>query len=314
MSTPTAPLQERSSYGISLVLCGYLLLTSLDSSAKWLGMIGLPALEVIFIRYFVHFLMVLATSLPRQRAAIVRSNNLKIELLRAATLVGSTLCNFTAVRYLPITVTGAIGFTGPMIISVLSVLLFREQVGWRRWTAIAVGFAGILIIIRPGTETFSPATLLSFAGITLYCLYALCTRILAGVDPPGTQQFYAAGVATAVLLPVAFLAWQWPATAIDWAVFLGIGMFGFAGHQLVTIAHRFAPASTLAPFAYVQILIIALYSAVFFRQPPDQWFLLGAPVVIGSGLYIWWRERRLGRGEAGTALAADAAEPRPARG
>jgi len=305
MSSPNAPVEERRLFGIGLVLCAYLLLSCLDGSAKWLGLVGLPALQIMFVRYLVHFALVTALWLPRERAALWRSGNVRLELLRAGALVGSTLCNFTAVRYLPLTVTGAIGFTAPMIICVLSVLLFREHVGWRRWTAIGVGFLGVLVIVRPGTETFHPATLLSLGGAVFFSVYSLCTRRLAGVDSAATQQFFAAAAATLVLLPFAFLTWKWPTAVTDWVVFLGIGVFGYLGHQFVTVAHRFAPASTLAPFAYVQIIFVALLSWQVFGQPPDAWFYLGAPIVILSGLYIWWRERIIGQRQAKAALALE---------
>lgn len=295
MSTNIAPIEERRLLGIGLVLCAYFLFTCLDSSAKWLGLIGLPALQIMFARYVIHLGIVTAINLPRQGAALWKTRNLKIEILRSAALIGSTLCNFTAVRYLPLTVTGAITFTTPLIICVLSVFLLREQVGWRRWTAIAVGFVGVLIIVRPGSETFHPATLLSLAGAVCYGLYALLTRKLAGVDSVATQQFYGAVLATIALLPFAFLTWQWPANILQWLVFLGTGVIGFTSHQFITMAHRFAPASTLAPFAYVQIVFIAVISWLVFQQPPDLWFYLGAPVVILSGFYLWLRERKLAK-------------------
>jgi len=295
MSSSHASFEERRLLGIGLVFCAYLLFTTLDSSAKWLGLIGMPAIQIMFMRYAVHLGIVAVVYLPREGKALWQTRNLTVEVLRSAALIGSTLCNFTAVRYLPLTVTGAIGFTTPLIICVLSVFLLKEQVGWRRWTAIAVGFIGVLIIVRPGTETFHPATLLSIGGAFCYGFYAMLTRKLVGVDSVATQQFFASGLATLLLIPFAFLTWQWPTTTVDWIVFLLIGVIGFSGHQLITLAHRHAPASILAPFAYVQIIFIAVASWLVFNQPPEIWFYLGAPVVIGSGFYLWLRERQLAK-------------------
>lgn len=295
MSATTAPIVERRLFGIGLALAAYFLFVGLDSSAKWLGLVGIPALQVIFVRYAVHLCLAAGINLPRKGLSLLRTNSPGLELARALALVGSTLCNFTAVRYLPLTVTGAIGFTVPLIITALSVFLLSESVGWRRWTAIGVGFLGVLVIVRPGTEVFHPATLLSLGGAVCYASYAMLTRRLAGIDSAGTQQFYGAALPTIVLAPFALTTWMWPTTLADAIVLALVGVIGFTAHQFITVAHRFAPASALAPFAYVQILFFALASALIFQQPPDLWFFLGAPIVIGSGLYIWWRERVLAR-------------------
>lgn len=293
MSTTIAPIEERRLLGIGLVLAAYFLFVCLDSSAKWLGLVGLPALQVMFVRYAVHLGIATAINLPIKGLGLLRTNNFWLEMLRAGALVGSTLCNFTAVRYLPLTVTGAIGFTVPLIVTALSVVLLKENVGWRRWTAIAVGFVGVLIIVRPGSEVFHPATLLSLGGAVSYACYAMLTRRLAGVDSAGTQQFYGAALPTLVLAPFAVASWVWPTTALDWTVLALIGVIGFCGHQFITVAHRFAPASALAPFAYVQILFFTAVSWLVFNQPPDIWLFVGAPIVMASGLYIWLRERQL---------------------
>lgn len=293
MKPTVAPIEERSLLGIGLVLLAYLMFTGIDSSAKWLGLAGLPVMQIVFARYAIHLGIVSAVYLPTRRMDLLRSGNFKLELLRAAALLGSSLCNLTAVRFLPLTITGSILFTMPLIVCALSVPLLGEQVGWRRWTAIAVGFIGILIIVRPGTEAFHPAAFLSLAGAFFSALYFLLTRRLAGVDSAATQQFYGAVMATAVLAPFALADWHWPTRLVDWVAFFGIGLAGYVGHQLSTVAHRLAPATVLAPFAYLQIIYLTAASWLIFSQPPDIWLYVGAPIVIGSGLYIWLRERRL---------------------
>ncbi len=295
MSSIIAPIEERRLLGIGLVLAAFFIFTCIDSSAKWLGLAGLPVMQIVFMRYAGGLIIVSATALPGQGASLFRSANLKIEVLRALALLGSSLCNLTAVQYLPLTVTGAIAFTMPLILCALSVPFLGEQVGWRRWTAIGAGFIGILIIVHPGTSAFHPAALLSVGGAFFSALYFLFTRRLAGVDSTNTQQFYGNIIATLALAPFAIAHWVWPTHPADWAVFVGIGVVGYLGHQLSTIAHRFAPASTLAPFAYLQIIFMALSSWLIFGQLPDLWLYLGAPIVIASGLYIWLRERALAR-------------------
>ena len=295
MTPQTAPRQENLPLGIGLVLLSYIGFTMIDSSAKWLGRAGIPSSEYIFIRYAVHFGLITAILLPRRGRALVTTRNFKVELARALLLLGSTICNFFAVQFLPLTVTGAIAFTMPLILCALSVPLLGEPVGWRRWTAIFVGFLGVLVIVHPGTTAFQPAALASLAGATCSALYFITTRRLAGVDSASTQQFYGALISMIGVAPFAFGRWIWPAVPADWLFFCLIGIAGLSGHWIFSAALRHAQATTLAPFAYFQIVYAILSSWIIFQQPPDIWIFLGVPVVIGSGLYIWLRERKLNR-------------------
>lgn len=294
--TSTTPPADRRMLAIGLVLLAYLGFTGIDTSAKFLAQHGIPTLEFIFVRYGVHFALVLAVVAARKRPSALRSGNVPTEFIRALFLLASTFANFVAVQFLPLTITGSIAFTMPLMLCALSIPMLGEQVGWRRWTAILVGFAGVLVIVRPGTEAFHPAAILSLIGALCSAFYFLFTRRLAGVDSALTQQFYAALIATLCVAPFAFGVWVWPSDPLVWLAFALIGICGFAGHQVFSIAVQLAPASMLAPFAYFQIIYMALSSWLVFSQPPDLWIYLGAPIVMGSGFYIWWRERKLARG------------------
>lgn len=294
MSIATAlPRRESLPLGIGLTLVAYAGFTMIDSSAKWLGAAGIPFFEIVFVRYFVHFLLINAATLPTVGISVVKSNNLRLELMRAGCLLASTLCNFLALQYLPLTVTAAIAFTVPLILCALSVPFLGETVGWRRWSAVLVGFLGVLVIVRPGTEAFHPAALASLAGAVATAFFFLLTRRLASVDSASTQQFYSSFVAVVCIAPFALSNWLWPAHPVDWLFFGLIGAVAVCGHQIFSIALRFAPAAILAPFAYFQIVYNALVSWLLFSQPPSVWVYIGAPIVIGSGLYIWLRERKL---------------------
>lgn len=288
-----APVEDRRLLGIGLALTGFLCFTCIDTSAKWLIQHGLPPPQVVFVRYAVHFGLFAGLMLPTFGPAMLRSRSPRLELARAIVLLGSTILNFFAISYLPLTVTGSILFSVPLIVCALSVPLLGEQVGWRRWSAILVGFLGVLVIIRPGTEAFSPYVGFSLAAVTCYAFYNIINRMLAGVDAASTQQFYTALLATVCMAPFAFGEWMWPSGVSSWVAFAAIGVAGAVGHQIYTIAHRFAPASTLAPFIYSQIIYLSASSWLVFGEPPDVWILLGAPLVVGSGLYIWLRERQL---------------------
>ncbi|GHA29089.1 hypothetical protein GCM10007989_25810 [Devosia pacifica] len=269
--------------------------TGIDTSAKWLGLAAIPALQIVFLRYAIHLGIVTAIYLPGRGLDLVRTGQIKTQVLRACALLVASVCNFTAVQYLPLTVTGSIHFTMPLIVCALSVPLLGEPVGWRRWTAIVVGFIGVLIIVRPGTDAFHPASLLVLTAAASSALYFLLTRRLAGVDSAATQQFYVAIFAVIALAPFALSDWAWPTRPIDWAFFFGIGLFGYVGHQLSVLAHGFAPAAVIAPFAYLQIIFMTASSWLIFNEPPDVWLYVGAPIVIASGLYIWLRERHLAK-------------------
>jgi drug/metabolite transporter (DMT)-like permease len=290
-----APVEDRTLVAIGLVLGAFLAFTGIDTCAKWLVLHGLPATEVAFVRYAVHLAIVVAIGAAASERLWV-TQNLGALSLRAAVLLGSTLLNFVAVSYLPLTITSALMFSAPLWICLLSIPLLGEEVGWRRWLAMLVGFGGILIVARPWTGTLHPAVGLSLGAALCGALYAILTRRLAGRDSTNTQQFYAGLLATLGMAPLALFDWVWPVGPASWLAFALIGWFGWGGHQLLTIAHRYAPASTLAPFSYVQIVYMTASSWLIFAQPPDRWVIAGAAVVAASGLYIWLRERALVQG------------------
>jgi drug/metabolite transporter (DMT)-like permease len=299
------PVEDRRLAGIALVLMGYLMFTVIDSCAKWLSQSGLPTTEVVFVRYAGQLLLVSALFLPARGSALLATHRPWLEVARGLCLFASTVANFVAILFLPLTVTASISFTMPLMVCALSIPLLGETVGWRRWAAIVVGFIGVVIIVQPGTAAFQPAALLSLLAALFSALYMLLTRKLAGVDAVTTQQFYAALIATACVLPFAFGGWKWPSDAAGWSAFVMIGTAALIGHQVLTIAHRFAPASVLAPFAYAHIIFMTASSWLIFNQPPDVWIYVGAPIVIASGLYIWLRERQLSKSIVTDAAAQD---------
>jgi drug/metabolite transporter (DMT)-like permease len=295
MVVEVRPIEDRRLLGIGLTLAGYFCFTVIDSCAKWLSQGGLPTMEIVFVRYAAQFFIVAAIFLPQRGAALATTRNLPVEIIRGLALMGSTIFNFIAITYLPLTVTSAIMFTSPLILCALSIPILGETVGWRRWLAILVGFAGVLVIVRPGTDAFHPAVGLSVLAAACGALYMLLTRKLAGVDATTTQQFYSGLVATVCMAPFALGGWVWPSDPGGWFAFGLIGVAALVGHQIITTAHRFAPASVLAPFSYFQIIYMTASSWLIFNQPPEVWLYVGAPIVIASGLYLWLRERQLAK-------------------
>ncbi len=283
---------DRRGRGIAFMLCAFLCFTGIDTSAKLLAE-TLPAFQVVFFRYIGHVLIVSAFFLPLQGLGLLKANRTGIQILRAAILVVGTSFNFFALAYLPLAVTSAIFFLTPLMICALSVPFLGEKVGPRRWAAILIGFLGIVIIVRPGVGEVHWAWLLSLGATFCASVYMMLTRVIAGEDTTETSQFYASFIPACAIFPIALWVWVWPSGVVEITLVILIGFFGWAGHQCAIIAHRMAPASTLAPFVYTQILWMTGAGYLFFNDVPDVWVFAGAAIVIASGLYIWLRELQL---------------------
>ena len=295
MTDAILPAEDRRGFAITLMLAAFFCFTMIDTCAKWLVLSGLPPLEVAFIRYAGHLAIMAALVAPADWRVVVRTNAPLVAFLRGGFLAGATILNFFALRHLPLSVTSAIFFTTPLWICLLGGPMLGERIGPRRAAAVVIGFAGILIVTRPGFGAMHWAALLSIGASLCAALYFLLTRRLAGIDSTATQQFYAAGIGTLALAAPALLDWSWPGTFVDWVAFVAIGGFGWAGHQITVIAHRMAPATTLAPFVYLQLIFMTAAGWIVFGTVPDVWVFVGAAIVVASGLFIWVRERRLER-------------------
>lgn len=295
MTSPLQGHQDRRLFAIGLGLVTYIFFTLCDSCAKWMAVSGMPPLQVAFGRYALQFAFVAGFALPHSGFAALKTKRPVLQVVRALGLLGMTAFNFFALAYLPLTLTSSITFGMPLLITALSVPLLGEHVGWRRWAAILVGFVGILIVVQPWDASFHWAVFLSLASISSAAIYFILTRKLTATESTISLQLYTGLVGTVCLLPFALWNWEWPSGWLAWMVFLGVGVTAMIGHQISIAAHRYAPASVLAPFAYSQIIWMTASSWLIFNEPPTVWLLVGSPIVIGSGLYIWMRERRLAR-------------------
>lgn len=279
--------------GILLMLAAWGLFSLVDTSAKWLGLAGMAAFQLAFMRYAGHFAMSLAM-LARgglTRARLQTDHPWQL-ISRSFLLVSATLSNFYALQFLPLAVVSAIIFSSPVIVCFLSVTVLREKVGLWRWFAILLGFIGVLIVVRPFGVAFHPAMLLILYNATALALYAIMTRQLAGKVATDTMQFYMGAVGMIVLLPGAIWTWQGPQNATELALLLSIGPLAWAGHQMLIRAHHFGTANQLMPFTYSFLIYMALLGYLVFGAAPDRGALMGALVIMGAGLIIWKREQR----------------------
>ncbi|MEI7445475.1 MAG: DMT family transporter [Burkholderiales bacterium] len=279
--------------GIGLVSITFLCFAVLDTTAKALVR-SLPVIEVVWLRFVGHVLFTGALLGPRHGRALVTVSHPWLQLLRGTMLFGMTAMNFWALQYLQLAETGAIQFAVPLLIALFGAWLLGERLDAGRWIAIGVGFAGVLLIVRPGTQAFHPAILLSIGNAVLYALFNLLTRRLAATDRPEATQFLSALAAACLLTPFGLAVWQAPDGPAQWLQVATMGIFGGLGHWLLAAAHRFAPATVLAPFLYQQIVWMALLGWWVFADVPGVPVVAGTAVVVACGLYLIARER--GRG------------------
>jgi len=266
----------------------------MDAIAKWLGTrCGLPPLEVVGLRYIGSVAFAFLLVRPPRSNLLPRSNRPRLQLIRSAALVLSTTCAYFAVCHMPLTEMTTLIFAAPLIVPLLAGPFLGETVGPRRIAAIVAGFAGVVIVTRPfsGGHNSGWWVLLPLAGALLNAFYSIVTRKLAASDPPETTMLYTGVAGSVALLPALLFVWTAPPSLAAWLLLALIGAFGALAHWLLILAHRRAPASLLAPFNYVQLVATVIISALVFDEMPDRWTLAGAAVIVGSGLYVFHRER-----------------------
>lgn len=281
------------SLAFGLMLAAFSMFVVMDTSAKWLVVGAVPIFQVVFMRFAVHLAWVLVLYLPREGSSLFRSRKPRLQLLRGGMLLAATAFNFTALKFLPLPVTISIFFTGPILVCVLSIPILGERVGARRFAAVGVGFLGVLVIVQPWSSTFTWHVLFSLASAFSAAMYFVLSRKIRGADGNGTSQFFVSLVGATAVLPFAVSQWMWPTELMQWLLLVLIGSLGMLGHSFVTRAHEFAEASVLAPTVYSQIVFVSFSSWLVFGSVPSATTLLGALIIISSGLYIWWRERQV---------------------
>jgi drug/metabolite transporter (DMT)-like permease len=272
------------------MLAAAVLIPLLNASAKYLTH-AYPVLEITWARYAGHFAYMLIAFAPRRGLRLLAASRPGLQLARSTLLCISTLIFITALRYVPLPTATAISFTAPFIVTALAPFLLAEPVGARRWLAVAIGFVGALVIVRPGMTGMNEAALLVFGSALASALYQILTRKLAAHDPAETSITYialAGFVLTSIPLP---FVWKTPASMLDAALFVSLGLFGGFGHYFLVRAFELAPAPFISPFNYSHLLGAALLSFLVFGQLPDLWTWLGSLIIVASGLSMLFAER-----------------------
>ena len=282
------PIMENPTKGILLLLVATLCFSISDVMAKILGT-ALPVIEIGWVRYLTSVVIVIGMGWSRGRLK-VRVRNPGTQLVRGVMMVTSMLAFVAALRFLPLADAAAVGFVSPLLITALSVPMLGEIVGMRRWTAIAVGFIGVLIVIRPGGSTFHPAAFLVLLSSLTWSVASILTRRLAGQDDPAATMLWTSLVGLLVLtvmVPFDFVVPSLGYLALN----IAMGAVATVGQYWMVLAYRHAGAALLAPFSYVQLLWATLFGFAIFATLPDQFTLLGAAIITASGLYTIHRER-----------------------
>lgn len=275
-------------------MCGAVATFScLDTTGKYL-IRHMDPLQVVWVRYVGAFLLASFFLNPLTRPGMMVTRRPWLQIGRSALLLGSTALNFFALRFLQLDEALSILFSTPFIVAVLCGPLLGEWVGWRRWIAIGIGFLGVLLVARPGLGGLHPAALLSLGGAVCYALYSIATRLLARTDSSETTLFYSNLIGAVAMLPVVPFVWTTPRSWGLVALMVLIGAFGSFGHYLLIRAHRLAPASALAPFIYTQLVWTTALGFLVFGDVPHRWTAIGGSIVVGSGLYLLYRERKAG--------------------
>ncbi len=280
--------------GLALMCGAVALFACLDTTAKYLNA-QMDSLEIAWARYTSAFVLTLIVSNPLTHSGLLRTRSPKLQAVRSVLLVGSTALNFLALRWLQLDEALSILFTFPFIVAIISGPLLGEWIGWRRWSAIGFGFAGVLLITRPGLGGMHPAALITLGATICYGFYAVITRIVSRGDSNQTSLFYSNAIGALMMLPVIPFVWQPPANWVIALMLAMTGVLGSTGHYFLIAAHKLAPASVLSPFIYTQLIWVVILGYLVFDHVPNGWTMAGAAMVIGSGLYLLYRERQVGK-------------------
>ncbi|MCB8840454.1 DMT family transporter [Aurantimonas sp. VKM B-3413] len=292
--------------GIVIMASGAAFIPLLDAFGKILvTTYEVPPGEVSLIRLILQAVMILPLLLLRHGIKGLATRHPRTNFLRGALLGIGGIAFFGALKFMPLADAVAVFLVEPMIVTLLSALLLKESVGWRRILAVLAGFVGALIIIRPSYAVFGLASLLPLAAAIAVGLYLILSRrVSRGTTPMGMLFYAGLGGAAVVALLIAVgealaipdLSFRWPREAAVWGIFLVMGAVGTAGHLCFIEAYRLAPASLLAPFGYIEIVSAIILGYLFFSELPDAPKFLGIAIIVGSGLFIYLRERRLAVG------------------
>ena len=262
--------------------------------------------EVAFFRNLFGLLALLPL-LWRSVPGVFRTRQLPRYFLRSAIGIGSMLCGFWALGHLPMAQAVSLSYSTPLFVTIAAVIWLGEKVRRRRWTAVILGFLGVMVIVRPGTAGFSAGSLVAVAAAVLSSVVAIQIKQLSRLDPPDTIVFYTYAFWVPLSLLPALFAWSWP-QGLDWVWLVATGAFGTGGQLLWTRALQLGEVSALTPISFMQLPLVTGLAWLLFDETIDHWTVAGALIIFGANLYIAHREAKLSRLHA-TQAPVEAAKP-----
>lgn len=278
---------------ILLLLAGLLTFAVMDGLTKTLSQ-TVPIPAILWVRSIVFTLLALAFLLRRHRGesilALARSKRPVLQFSRALLLIIESGMFMLAFKLMPLADAHAIGAIAPLIVVALSVPLLKERVGPRRWAAVAVGFLGVMLIVRPGFDRIELPMLVALAGAAMWGVYQIMVRMVSRVDSNETTSLWTAAVGLAATSLVGPAVWVWP-TGSEWVLLAVIALLGSFGHIALISALGMTQPARLQPFMYTLFVWAVVVGYVMFGDIPDRLTLIGAAIVIASGIYVWHRER-----------------------
>jgi drug/metabolite transporter (DMT)-like permease len=282
--------------GIALVLGAGACFSALDTTTKAVSM-SVPLLMALWFRYAFQAVATTAVVLPWRGWGVLRTRHLPFQCLRGVLLLTSSLLAFLSLRYLPVGEFTAIVLLAPLAVTLLAATVLKERVSALRWTLVAGGFAGTLVIIRPGGDSFSWAMLLPLALVASNAWFQVLTSQLARTEDPVTMHLYTGWVGTLLASLSLPFVWTWLDDPWLWAGLCFMGCMAAVGHFMLILAYRNAPASTLTPYLYAQIGFAMLGGWLVFSHVPDGWSLLGMALIAACGAAGAWLTVREGRAQ-----------------
>lgn len=281
----------RIGVGIVFMLIAVTLFPFMNGLVKLLSG-GYDAMQIVWARNIAHLVFVLILFMPRYGIGILRTRQPGAQIKRSVLLMVSTIFFFMGIKYVPLAEAASISLTAPLLVTMLAVTMLGERITIGRIFAVVCGFAGVLIVMRPGGDVFHWASVLIAINAFFYALYQVYTRRVASTDSPETSAVYSVLVgAILTSLAVPFF-WTTPTQLFDIAILTSVGIIGGLGHYFVARAMTNGPANIISPFHYFQLIGSVIVGYLFFGDMPSAYTWLGAGIIVGSGLYLGWSESR----------------------
>jgi|TARA_B110000438_G_scaffold273558_1_gene293047 drug/metabolite transporter (DMT)-like permease len=273
---------------ITFNLLAWVMLPIMDGFAKYLST-DLPVFQITWARYFFTVAFTFPIMFFFYRNQLKWSDKPKLQIIRGLILLIANICFFYSISVISLAKALTLAFVAPLIVTAFSPMFLGEKVGFRRWSAVVIGFIGSLVVIRPGFVEINLASLAALGTGVMYGFYLIITRKLSTSDNPLLTLLLTGIVGAVIISCVMPFVWVNP-TLNQWSMMAAIGVFACIGHLFLILSLKYADASKLAPFSYFEIITNIIIGYYFFSDFPDNWTLLGLFIIVLSGIYITRRE------------------------